>query len=83
MCKRICFLIVVFSITAALIFTVFLRNAGNRIAYELYVTSIEHNRLKQQLWEKQLRVEGIINPAAVSERLGEEIPKKEEGAKKR
>ncbi|MFA5251171.1 MAG: hypothetical protein WC454_01125 [Phycisphaerae bacterium] len=30
----------------------------------------EQNRLKQQLWQKQLRLENLISPAAVSHRLG-------------
>jgi hypothetical protein len=29
----------------------------------------EQSRLKQQLWQKQLRLENLINPAAVSRRL--------------
>jgi hypothetical protein len=31
--------------------------------------TVEQNRLKQQLWQKQLRLENLINPAAVSRRL--------------
>ena len=56
-------------LTAVLIFAVYLRGANNRTFYELRVYTAEENRLKQQLWRKQLRVESLINPAAISERL--------------
>ena len=64
-----CFVFVVFCFTAALILTIYLRNADNRIFYKLCTRTAEQNRLKQQLWQKQLRLENLINPAAVSRRL--------------
>lgn len=64
-----CFLFVVFCFTAALILTIYLRNADNRIFYKLCTCTAEQNRLKQQLWQKQLRLEHLINPAAVSHRI--------------
>jgi hypothetical protein len=64
-----CFVFVVFCFTAALILTIYLRNADNRIFYKLYTCTAEQNRLKQQLWQKQLRLENLISPAAVSHRL--------------
>jgi cytochrome c-type biogenesis protein CcmE len=68
--SRFCFVFVIFCFTAVLIFTIYLRSANNRIFYKLYTCTAEQNRLKQQLWQKQLRLEGLINPAAVSRRLG-------------
>lgn len=65
------FIFVVFYFTAALIFTVYLRSADNRIFYKLCTYRAEQNRLKQQLGGKQLRLENLINPGAVSQRLGE------------
>ena len=65
------FVFVVFYFTAILIFTVYLRSADNRIFYKLYTADIEQGRLKQQLWQKQLQLENLINPAAVSQHLGE------------
>jgi len=65
------FVFVVFYFTAVLIFTAYLRSAGNHIFYKLYNINAEQGRLKQQLWQKQLQLESLINPAAVSERLGE------------
>ena len=68
--SRFRFIFVVFYFTAVLIFTVCLRSADNRIFYKLSVQKAEQSRLKQQLWQKQLRLESLINPAAVSQRLG-------------
>ena len=68
--RRFCFVFVVFYFTAILLFTVYLRSADNRIFYKLCTIGVEQNRLKQELWQKQLQLEILINPAAVSERLG-------------
>jgi hypothetical protein len=65
------FVFVVFCITAILIITVYLRNVENRIFYKLCVGNVKQNKLKQQLWQKQLRLENLTNPAAVSEQLGD------------
>lgn len=67
--RRLCFVFVVFYFTAILLFTVYLRSADNRIFYKLCTIGVEQNRLKQKLWQKQLQLESLINPAAVSERL--------------
>jgi hypothetical protein len=64
------FLFVVFYFTAVLIFVVYLRSANNRIFYQLYKHEAEQGWLLQELTHKQLQVETLINPAAVSERLG-------------
>jgi len=69
MSSRFCGIFVIFSFTAVSIFTVSLRSANNRIFYELCTVNAEQNRLKQQLWQKQLQLESLINPAAVSQRL--------------
>ena len=66
------FVFVVFCLTITLLFTVHLRSADNRIFYKLYTFRAEQSRLKQQLGNKQLQLEGLINPAAVSRRFGEQ-----------
>ena len=71
MISRFCFVFVVFYFTAVLILTVYLRSADNRIFYKLHTIDIEQSRLKQQLWQKQLQLENLINPAAISQRLDE------------
>jgi hypothetical protein len=70
--SRFCFVFVVFYFSAVLILTVSLRSADNRIFYKLCRVGAEQSRLKQQLWQKQLRLENLINPAALSEHLDEE-----------
>ena len=70
--SRFCFVFIVFYLTAVLILTVYLRSANNRIFHKLYTISTRQNRLKQQLGNKQLRLENLINPAAISERLDEQ-----------
>ncbi len=64
------FVFVVFYLTVVLIFAVYLRSANNRIFYQLYTLEAEQSWLMQELTHKQLQVETLINPAAVSERLG-------------
>ena len=64
---RLCF--VVFFFTVLLIIAVSLRNANNRIIYELCVYRSEVNQLKQELGVKQLRFESLTNPAAIQARL--------------
>jgi hypothetical protein len=53
-----------------LIFTVYLRSANSRIFYKLCAANSEKSRLKQQLAARQLQVENLINPSAISKRLG-------------
>ncbi len=62
---------VVFYFTAVLIFAVYLRSTNNRIFYDRCRYSAEENLLNQKLGAKQLLLERLINPAAISERLGE------------
>jgi len=69
---RFCFVFIVFYLTAVLILTVYLRSTNNRIFHELYIINTKQKRVKQQLGNKQLRLENLINPAAISERLDEQ-----------
>jgi hypothetical protein len=66
---RFYYIFVVFYLTAVLISAVSLRNADKHTFYKLYITGIEQNRLKQELWQKQLRLENLINPAAISKQI--------------
>jgi cytochrome c-type biogenesis protein CcmE len=67
--SRLCFVLVVFFFAATLIVAVYLRGANDRVFYKLNTYRIEQGRLQQELWQKQLRVEGLINPASISQRL--------------
>jgi hypothetical protein len=64
--SRFRFVFVIFYLTAVLIFTVYLRGLNNRIFYEICLCRAEQSRLRQELGAKQLRLEKLINPAAVS-----------------
>ncbi|MHC4843000.1 MAG: hypothetical protein ACYTFM_02565 [Planctomycetota bacterium] len=68
--RRFYFVYIICFCTAVLIFTVYLRGAERRIFYEICSVQRQQHLLKQQLWQKQLQLEGSINPAAISERLG-------------
>jgi hypothetical protein len=64
------FIYVVLFFTAVLILAVYVRNVNNRVFYQLYTLEMEQSWLVQELTQKQLDVESMINPAAVSERMG-------------
>ena len=65
------FVLVVFYFTAVLIFAVYLRGANNRVFYELSQYNAQQNQLNQELRAKQLQLESLINPSALSKRLEE------------
>jgi capsule polysaccharide export protein KpsE/RkpR len=69
--SRFRFVFAVCYFTAMLLAAVYLRDVSDRVFYQVWTLRAEQNRLKQQLLQKQLQVEGKINPAAVSERLRE------------
>ena len=64
------FVFIVLYFTAVLISVLCLRNANNRIFYKIYRCEAEQSWLIQELTHKQLQVEALINPAAISESLG-------------
>ena len=66
---RFSFVLVVFFFAATLIVAVYLRGADHRVFYKLCTYRMEQRRLQQELWQQQLRVESLINPASVSRRL--------------
>jgi hypothetical protein len=67
--SRFCFIFVVFYFTAILILTIYLRSTDNRIFYKLCTINTKQAQVKQQLWQKQLQLESLINPVAVSQHL--------------
>ena len=68
---RLRFILVTFFITAALVFAVYVRDANNRLFYKIRSIQVKQNRLKQQLWKKQLHLENLLNPAKISEPTNE------------
>ncbi len=63
--SRLRVILVVFSITAFLIFTIFLRTSASRMFNRYRTSSIEQKNLCQQLWQKQLQFECLVNPAGL------------------
>jgi hypothetical protein len=64
------FVIVMFFFAGTLILSVYLRSANHTAFYDLRHQALEQNRLQQSLWQKQLQLESMTNPASVSRRLG-------------
>jgi hypothetical protein len=58
-------LVVVFSVTAFMIFTIHLRTSSARMYNRYRGAMVEQKELKQLLWQKQLRFECLINPAGL------------------
>jgi len=67
--SRFRFVFVIFFLTGILILAVYLRSSNNRIFYELTTQTGKQRVLNKNLTDKQLRLEGLINPSAVSERI--------------
>ena len=63
------FVFAVLCFTGVLLFAVYLRSVNNRIFYQLCEEKVAQERLNEDLGQKQLRLESMINPAAISERL--------------
>lgn len=58
-------LVVIFSVTAFMIFTTHLRTSSARMFNRYRSAMVEQKDLKQQLWQKQLQFECLINPAGL------------------
>lgn len=63
------FILIVFYLTATLLFSVHIRTSGSRGFYKLRKANVIEGRLKQELWQKQLQLESLINPAVISQSL--------------
>jgi hypothetical protein len=71
MSSRFSFVLVVSFFAATLIVAVYLRGADRQAFYQIRTCKIEQGRLQQELWQKQLRVESLINPTSVWRKLSE------------
>ena len=68
--SRFGLVLMIFFFAATLIVSVYLRDSDRRVFYTLQRYKVEQRRLRQDLWQKQLRVESLINPASISRKLG-------------
>lgn len=67
---RVYYAFIIFCVTAVLLEAVYVRSVNNRLFYKFCQCTSEQSRLKQQLGNKQLQVESIINPASVWKSIG-------------
>ncbi len=67
--SRLRVILVVFSVTAFLIFTILLRTSASRMFFQYQQASVMQKELLQQLWQKQLELEQSINPSAILQGL--------------
>ncbi len=65
------FVLVIFFFTAVLILDVYLRGTNDRIFYEHSQREAQERQLEQELVAKQLVLENLINPTALTRRLDE------------
>ncbi|MHC5214386.1 MAG: hypothetical protein ACYSOO_07360 [Planctomycetota bacterium] len=63
--SRLRVILVVFSVTAFLIFTILLRTSASRMFFQYQQSSFSQKDLLQQLWQKQLQFECLVNPAGL------------------
>ena len=63
--SRLRVILVVFSVTAFLIFTILLRTSASRMFFQYQQASFRQKDLLQQLWQKQLQFECLVNPAGL------------------
>jgi len=60
----------VMCITAVLIYAAHLRGSRGQVFYKIRIARNHETRIKQSLWQKQIELEGLVNPASVSEHMG-------------
>lgn len=70
---------IVFYVTIVLLATVHLRTSSSRIFNRYRYAQVQQERLREQLRQKQLELEGLINPSAVSD----QIPQKDTQSQER
>ena len=63
--SRLRVILVVFSVTAFLIFTILLRTSASRMFFQYQQSSFSQKDLLQKLWQKQLQFECLVNPAGL------------------
>jgi hypothetical protein len=63
------FIYVIFAVTAVLVFAVHVRATASRVFYKFQAAHTKWGTLNAELKQKQLQLESLINPAAVSKKL--------------
>jgi hypothetical protein len=63
---------IVFYLTALLVAAAGLRISASRLFYKFDKAIITQNRIRQMLWQKQLELQALTGPQAVSEQVEHE-----------
>lgn len=63
---------IIFFLTAAVILTIHLRMSASRLFHSYRLAQVQQERLRQQLWRKQLELEGLMQPQRIYQQLSEE-----------
>ncbi|MHC5089174.1 MAG: hypothetical protein ACYSOT_06140 [Planctomycetota bacterium] len=63
--SRLRVILVVFSVTTFLIFTILLRTSASRMYFQHDQLLVKQKELLQKLWQKQLQFECLVNPAGL------------------
>jgi hypothetical protein len=69
--KKIKFAVIIFFVTASMVFAVYLRISCDQFFYKYTRITTEHSRLKQQLWNKQLQLESQLSPTVIMSHLSQ------------
>jgi hypothetical protein len=67
----------VLCITAVLIYTAHLRGSMGQIFYKTRLAEKQDETIRWGLRQKQIELEGLVNPASVSEHTTRDVPKPE------
>ena len=65
----------VLCITAVLIYAAHLRGSRGQVFYKIRQAQRQEENIKWSLRQKQIELEGLVNPASISEHTGQETSK--------
>lgn len=63
---------IIFFLTAALILTIHLRISASRLFHQYRLAQVRQDQLKQQLWQKQIELESLLQPQKVYQQVSGE-----------
>ncbi|MBN1786822.1 MAG: hypothetical protein JW806_00320 [Sedimentisphaerales bacterium] len=65
------YIFVVLVLSFVLLSTIYLRRAQNSAFYKFRTCQAKQARLKQQLWQQQMQLDLLINPASISRAINQ------------
>jgi sensor domain CHASE-containing protein len=67
------YIFIVLALCFVLLAAIYLRRSENITFYRFRTAQAKQTRLKQELWQQQLQLESLINPASVSQAIKNKI----------